>query len=353
MVNFYVSQVAASVPFDNSTNGFVAIDVQAAIDELNALVGSGTASLPLVQSQRTTDVTFTTSWADVAIDQTDYENDPTVINHDDSNLAIFRILEAGYYQLSYQFTAIETGGARLSSRLMKNNSSVLLGSDRFMEVGTDVLNAVCVDWFEVGDYFTLQILRTGGSTGLAYANMVVYAIKLGGAKGEKGDTGIGSNIAIQSHLTDVPNTPHSTVNFDGPLEATDLGGGKVTVSQYIQNGESLELSTTNSTNFQQKLRLTTPTLAAGTYRIGWMYDWGFTNGSYSFRGQVQVDVTTTLMTHIEEPQDTATTQRHQVSGFAYVTLTAAAHDIDLDYCSSNAAGTSRIQDARLEIWRVG
>ena len=401
MPQFYFSQVAASVPYDHAASGLAANDVQAAIDEMKALVGSGTASLPIVQSQRTTDATFTTSWADVTIDQTDYENDPSIINHDDASRAIFRILEAGYYQLSYQFTAVETGGARLSSRLFKNGSAMLLGSDRFMEVGTDVLNAVCVDWFEAGDYFTLQLLRAGGSTGLAYANMVVYAIKLGGAKGEKGDVGSGSNIAVQSHLVDVPNTPHSTINVDGPLTATDVGGGNVTISQYIQSAESLALSTTTATTYQDKLVLTTPSLPVGTYRVGWSYDWCLTNISYNFQARVVMDSAVTaggfvigrgytitsvgstnftligasantvgvyfvatgvgtgtgqaehtLMTQIQEPEDAAATQRQPLAGFAYVTLTAGVHVVNIRYCTSNAGGTARIWDARLEIWRV-
>lgn len=314
-------------------------------------------ALALVQSQRTTDATFTTAWADVSIDTTDYESDDTVIEHNDTDRARFDFKETGYYQVSYQFTAVESGGARLSSRFYKNGTTSLDGSDRFMEVGTDVLNAICVGYFVAGDYVTLQLLRAGGTTGTAYANIVIYILKLGGSKGERGEAGSGSTLTIQSNGVSIPNTPHSVLNFRN-MTVSDAGGGVANVEDidvygsYVAQASSDALSTTTSTTYQQKLRLTTATLIAGTYRIGWMYDWQITSTNSSFNGRVQLNDTTTLMDHLEETQDAATGQRHQVSGFAYVTLTAATHTIDIVYRTSNSAATARIQNARLEIWRV-
>ena len=122
-------------------------------------------------------------------------------------------------------------------------------------------------------------------------------------------------------------------------------------SPEIANAVNLSLSTTTSTSFQQKLRLTT-TLRSGNYRIGWSYDWQITSSSCNFKAQIQVDDTTTLSTHTEEAQDPSTDQRHQASGFAYQTLTEGIHNIDLDYCTSSPSGSARIQNARLEIWRI-
>lgn len=326
------------------------------IDGIWIFETTSAASLALVQSRRTTNTTFGTSWADVTIDTPDYESDSAVIEHNDSNRARFDIKEAGYYQLSYQFTAVETGGARLNSRLYKNNTATVLGSNRFMEIGTDVLNAVCITQFNAGDYITLQTQRVGGTTGIGYADIVVYVLKLGGSKGEKGEPGSGSTITLKDNGSPVPETPHATINFDGGLNVTNNGGGQATVfiifGRWAANAASDTLSTTTSTSYQQKLRLTTGAIEAGTYRIGWMYDWGLTSNSYNFNAQIQIDDTTTLMTHVEEPQDAGTDQRHQVSGFAYATLTATTHSIDLDYRTSDSGATARIQNARLEIWRV-
>lgn len=112
-------------------------------------------------------------------------------------------------------------------------------------------------------------------------------------------------------------------------------------------------SSTSSTSFQQKLRLTTGTLPIGTYRIGWYYEWNFSNASQDFRGRVQGDDIIDLMEHRQEPKDPNSDQSNVVSGFAYVTTTSEdTHFIDLDYCSSTGIYTAYIRNAKLEIWRV-
>lgn len=61
---------------------------------------------------------------------------------------------------------------------------------------------------------------------------------------------------------------------------------------------------------------------------------------------------TVLATHREEVQDAATTQKHSVGRFKYVTLTNAVHTFDLEYRSVSASGTARIENAGLEFWRI-
>lgn len=137
------------------------------------------------------------------------------------------------------------------------------------------------------------------------------------------------------------------------LGSTIVGGGAF--GQNAQEAESLTLSTTTAITPQQKLRLTTPSLPAGKYRIGWGYSWYYTNGSNDFAGQVQVDDdgALILMQHQQAPADTGTDQQHRVSGFAYITFGGAgAHTIDLDFYRIGGVGTAGIQNARLEIWRI-
>ena len=110
-------------------------------------------------------------------------------------------------------------------------------------------------------------------------------------------------------------------------------------------------STTTSTTPVQKLRVTGTNLPAGRYRIGWSYEWHQTNIAGDFLGRLQIDDTTTVMEHISEPHDTGTDQWYPTGGIAYVDLTAATHNFDIDYWTS-AGGTARIRRTRLEVWRV-
>lgn len=129
-------------------------------------------------------------------------------------------------------------------------------------------------------------------------------------------------------------------------------------TQY-QYTDSDAVSTTTSTTFQQKLRLTTASIPAGTYRIGWSYQWNHDSTNNGYEGRVQIDDSTEIMFHQQEPQDsggtfgtTGTDQQYQLSGFKHISLTAGVHTIDIDYRTNNGANASSIWNARIEIWRV-
>lgn len=122
-------------------------------------------------------------------------------------------------------------------------------------------------------------------------------------------------------------------------------------SSFFQQASSDGESTTTSTAFVQKATLTTSSLASGTYRIGWMYEWSHNNAATSFLGRVQLNGTS-IMDHRQEPKDPATTQYHQVGGFYYAVGISGAQTIDIDYATSVNTSTSRIRRARIDIWRV-
>ncbi len=113
-------------------------------------------------------------------------------------------------------------------------------------------------------------------------------------------------------------------------------------------------SSTSSTSYQRKLRLSAYNLPAGDYRINWYYEWSST-GSYwgggAFRARVQINNTTTIMEYDTNPSDYGNDRWKPASGF-YVGSLSGDVDIDLDYCISNNNYSSYIRRARLDIWRV-
>jgi hypothetical protein len=158
-------------------------------------------------------------------------------------------------------------------------------------------------------------------------------------------------------------TKYVSTNGSGNLIFKDPStGSDLTLSDFItlpatafapsyQYAESLAESTTTSTTYQNKLTLTTPTLAAGDYRIAWGFDFSIDTNDRSIQYRVQVDNTTTLseaQTYSSFAVDGA-----NGSGFAKVTLTNATHFIDIDYRRSSASSsTVRIKNARIDIWRL-
>lgn len=121
---------------------------------------------------------------------------------------------------------------------------------------------------------------------------------------------------------------------------------------FYQDAEDLTQSVNNTVNFQEKVKLTTPNVIAGDYRVGWSYTWGHSSTANDFRAQIDQDDGTILYNHQQEPKDNAATQQQPGGGFAQITLTAGIHTFDLDFATSNAPNEARIAQARLEFWSV-
>lgn len=152
-----------------------------------------------------------------------------------------------------------------------------------------------------------------------------------------------------------------TTNFlraDGTWAAPP-GTGGVFGSEYDYEEKTTEQSTT-STSFQQYMRLATASLPAGTYRIGWMIVYNGSNGTVDAKVRLQVDDTTELINPgdsgdenmVEEIIDGGSDQRSVRSGFRHVSLSAATHNIDLDFCCRASDGTIYMYHGQIELWRV-
>ena len=122
------------------------------------------------------------------------------------------------------------------------------------------------------------------------------------------------------------------------------------------NSASIEVNQTTTAGFTNGLTLNANGLAGGNYKIEWYYEWGFDSTVADFLGRVQIDATTSVMDHRENPADSAgvgpggTDQRIPACGFAIVALSAGNHIITLDYGSGNGS-TATLWRARLALKR--
>lgn len=156
-------------------------------------------------------------------------------------------------------------------------------------------------------------------------------------------------------------------NADQQLKLKDSAGVVINLTSLnvsvfgaeFQTVKDESITTTVSDTFTTKLRLTTTDLPAGSYHIGWNYQWNYNQGTTDFVGQVSLDSgAKLLMEHRQEPKDVGgsgpggSNQRHQLSGYAIETLTAGVHTIDIDYAAGVAGQIAAIWNSRLVLWRV-
>lgn len=111
-------------------------------------------------------------------------------------------------------------------------------------------------------------------------------------------------------------------------------------------------SSTNSTTYQQKLRLNADATVSGSYRIGYTFEWRGSKSNTEVGIRVQIDDTETAFEFSSRPIVDVNTWR-SITGFYYEPeLNSGTHVIDADYRSANSGATAYIRKVRIEFWRV-
>lgn len=147
-------------------------------------------------------------------------------------------------------------------------------------------------------------------------------------------------------IVDVSDTTEASTGTTKGIQYQNL---KTIFGRQYSYGASASISSTTSTSFQQKLRLTTPSLPSGDYLIMYGYEWSTSNTSQRFKGRVQIDDSTAVMEHSQEPVSANAVD--VLSGFVEATLSGVTN-IDIDYASGGGGVTAYIRNARIVIWRV-
>jgi hypothetical protein len=312
------------------------------------------------------------NWVDIQYD-TEVKEDDNYSHVVDSAEVIFDV--AGWYEITADVTLDEKDGSsrtEWASRIVKDtgsgysviDGSYRLGYSRNSSQGGNSTSATILFQAQANDKIKVQAqVVSGGSTLETVPNgcsIFVAESTARGAKGDKGDTGSGSTIAIEEDDTQIEDQC-STLNFEGNVDVVDEGGGKVTIN--VTNGDganvfgteyayasSETLSSTTSTSYQQKLRLSVTGVPEGEYHVGWSFEWRVSNNSHEMKVRVQLDDADDLG-RVELSCNQAN-KTQPASGFKKVSLNGD-HDIDLDYCATHASHAASIGRARLGLWRVG
>lgn len=208
--------------------------------------GSGaTETLPALQVRRTTDFTMASEgpWYSVPFDTTDIENDPSIIEHNNTQTEQIDIKEDGLYLIHYLLTPDDDIDTRhqVNSHVLKNGSVVLDGSyienydyyEEYVPTSVDVLAPL-----SAGDTLELQVQKLTNAQ--LINDTLLSVIKLeasqgppgpAGAPGQDGEDGLpgGTTVDIQDHNAPVIHDI-DTINFEGDVVVTDEGNKKVTIN---------------------------------------------------------------------------------------------------------------------------
>ena len=326
------------------------------------VVFSAGGDLPTVQARRTTTVGFALGWQDIAFDTTDIQNNIDVIEHTvGTNPEQIVIKEDGIYRFDYACSIDITSGSdeEFNFRLIKNGITEIPGSTSRVDDATNTFSvsnyvySIC----SAGDEISFQNQAPTGGAAVLLENFTFSASRYRGTRGEKGDTGSGSTIFLEEDGIVVPGGPFDTINFEGATVSNEgggtakviTGGSSAVFGTEQQDARSEADSTTTSSTYQQKLRLTTTSLPLGKYRVGWYCEGSNSGTSDRFQVRVQINDTDTLCEHSHESEDSR--DRVSVAGHDYVENLSGIVNIDMDY-RQQQGGTALIRRARLEIWRV-
>ena len=166
-------------------------------------------------------------------------------------------------------------------------------------------------------------------------------------------------LSIQKYNNEIKSIVN-IINFEGNVNVTDEGDNKVTIEipniyNYFGKEASYTLSedesSTNCSDFINKIEHITEALPAGIYRVGFYAEGIISNSSHEY-----------IINGVVDGIDVFTTSGNDVGnddiwkgncGFIYLNFTTEmVHNIKIQWKSSHHTKTASIRKARVEIWRI-
>lgn len=147
------------------------------------------------------------------------------------------------------------------------------------------------------------------------------------------------------------------IGIDENGKIVPLNNSTVFGNEY-QFSQSLTISTTTSTTFQNKITLLTSNLPLGDYKLNVSYGWNHDSVNKDFESRITLNGSQLGEFHKQEPKDaagndpTGTNQRQFVSRTQILPSIQGEQTINLEYRSDTAGAESSIWEALIEIYRV-
>jgi hypothetical protein len=250
--------------------------------------GGGTpGDQAIVQARRTTTQAFTLAWVDVPCDATDDENQPLVVEHDNTNTDRLILHEIGPYEIEYSGDVdVPVQGSfqsRVMGRVRENDTTVIPGSESHVTalddgslVGDQSVEVPVAKKFfytstVVDEFVTVQIQRTDSSgtptINLRADGFTFKAKRLSGEVGPAGPAGadkiyrVGKTYAIGGEIKVPVGQTDLIVPFFVSLAAGQTAK-LVKVRYQLQSGTSatvdVEINGSGATGFTGISVTTTP-----------------------------------------------------------------------------------------------
>lgn len=122
--------------------------------------------------------------------------------------------------------------------------------------------------------------------------------------------------------------------------------------------ESIPVSILSGSGWMEKVSLVTDDLMPGDFLVQWSYQWNLDSTVRDFEARVELNDTTTIWEHVQEPKDnlgnfqgTGSNQKH-ATNFAKILNLSGINTIDLDWRSPPGSNIeASIWEARITLWR--
>jgi hypothetical protein len=302
------------------------IDPEAATDgqvvAFNAATGEYEPTTPTGADQaqvfvrRSTVFTLGTAFADIPFDQTQIENDPSVVEHNNTNTDDIDLKDGGTYLVGYHATVlgppVHPTNLQIQTRVRANDTGAevegsLATASVFFDVSVeggnhdDTLSAIFPYDATAADKLTLQgkFLRidTGTEIPDIEIGLTMFVIRTSGPKGDKGDKGdTGTGVVVQTDsariTTDVNTTSATYVDISPSLEVTittganpviisltmsmsatganRIAGAQILVDGTPEAGANEELRTSGvSSSLGIRVKTAALTAASHTFKVQW------------------------------------------------------------------------------------